>query len=190
MTLIIYAFRAKWGEQTLSYSRYDVFPTHMLSLLYCLILSPWIKKIESPQHKIKTFCIYLILFSLISISASFRYSRAEYVAKETQLTVQFFQLQFSHAFENYFKNKPSNKILHVKNATIHFPFLNSLATRKKILSKVTRYSRTLIFYSEHLLDKKIQDKIQWGEKTDAEFIHYLQTNNINNQYSNILEILR
>jgi len=190
ITSIIYTFRVSWGEETLSYSRYDVFPSYMLSWVYCLCLYPLFKTKTPLIHTPLAFSIYCLLFLGLSFGGSLRYQHANKVATEMRVTIQLFQIQFRNAFENYFKDNPAEKMVRVKNDPIYFPTPDSLATRKGVKANLTRHTNPFSFYSQNLLPKNLREKIIWTPETDEHFLTYLKTHNTNYQYMYIIHLLK
>ena len=191
LSLIIFAFRVSWGIKFLNVSRYDVFPVWMLSVIYALLINPFLndKKelLANPGYK---FIFYLLGFMLISFGGTIRYTTAEKVAVETASSVQRFNGEFKNAFSNYLKEYPSIETIYVKNSMIFFPLAPSLETKRGFNQDISRYTRPLSFYAQYVLPAEVRKKIVWGESTDKTLLDYLKAEPYQSQYQLITALIK
>lgn len=188
---IIYAFRAAWGAHSISVSRYDVFPGFMVSMIYVLLLQPFLREKEIALRKPAIAAIfYTCAFVLVSYSGALRYHRAERVVDETYATIQQFNIDFREATENYFHDHPGISGLTLKDNIIHVNHLVSLVTKRGFAPYPSRYPRPLSFYNQYVPPKHIRKQITFGAKTDQMFLDYINDIRWKDRFAVFLTLLQ
>jgi hypothetical protein len=174
-SFIIYIFRAAWGPLYLSVSRYDVFPSLMVCMIYILLLHPFLKEKEA-YFKTQTgkTILFCCAFLLVSYSGMLRYNKAKRVTSETFSTIQKFNIDLKETVMNYFNDNPDVQNLTLKDNMIYFAPLYSLLTRKGFYPYPTRYARPMSFYNQYVLPENIRTKITFGEITDQPYLDYVK----------------
>jgi len=189
-SFIIYTFRAAWGPLYTSVSRYDVFPSLMLCMVYVILINPFLKdKISLIEHRRYRYVIYFLAFFLVSWSATIRYNRAKRVSMETNVAIQDFNFEFKNATTLYFKDNPHIKNLNLKDPLLYAPNIPSLTTRNGFSPYPSRYPRTISFYAQYVLPVNIKNKITFGTSTDQSFLDYLRNPHQENSYASLISFI-
>lgn len=189
-SFIIYIFRAAWGPDYVSVSRYSVFPSLMLCMVYIILLTPFIKEREASMNEpVKATLIYGCIFLCLSYSSMLRYEKAERVANETNVTIQKFNIEFKEAMVNYFKDHPHVRNVTLKDNMIYVAHLPSLMTEKGFYPYPTRYPRPLSFYNQYVLPESIRGKISYAQVSDASFLNYIKSDRWQGRYESFAKLL-
>ena len=188
---IIFVFRVAWNPAQVSVSRYDVFPSLMLCMIYALLIHPFLKNkelfIKDPKH---LYVIYFLAFFLISYSGMIRYNRAKWISFETRLTMQAFNIDFRSSTTNYFKDNPHQLHLTIKNTWFNMPRLPSLKTRKGFSHDIGNYTRPISYYAKYVLPTDVRNKITFEESTDQSFLDYLKDSRHRNAYTKFVSLVQ
>ncbi len=172
ITSLVYLFRVAFGVINLSYSRYDLYPTLMLSILYAIIFTPIIKKIDL-TNKIYSIVFSVILIALVGYGGFLRYHHANLAALQTHDHIQKFYDEFEESITHYLDQKSPDQKLALWNRYMEFPKADSLKTKKGRDLDLSRGRYQLDLFAGYILPRKIRARIIWGEKTDPEFLMYL-----------------
>ena len=173
---IIYVFRIAWGAYTLDTPRYYVFPIVMIACAYPLILDIFIKRTPQIKRVPILVVVYLMCFFVVVNGAMWRYHNGDLLLKRT-MVMQNLYVNFKKAFVDYFQEHPTLSTLKVKDGGVRMPAIFWPPSKPGMKFSISRFSvRNKSFYARYILSESMNDKIVWADKTDPDFLSYLNAN--------------
>jgi len=109
---------------------------------------------------------------------------------ESSAAVQIFNIEFRSAAIAYFRDNPDTGKLTLKDALLFTPRIPSLSTRNGFNPDLSRYPRTLSFYTQYVLPANIRPNIAFGTSTDQAFLDYLKTPERKDTYRVLIPLLK